>query len=113
MAQTTFTLQPASDCRVDKSANIEQPVVIGFIGGPGAGKGTQCSLLQKRFNFEHLSIGDVLRDETKRPESPFVEEIRENHMLGRVGRKELTVGLLQKRIEQAAQVGTHTVILDG
>lgn len=33
--------------------------------GPGAGKGTQCALLAKEFNFVHLSAGDLLRAEVK------------------------------------------------
>lgn len=32
------------------------------LGGPGAGKGTQCSLLAKEFNFQHLSAGSLLRE---------------------------------------------------
>jgi adenylate kinase family enzyme len=31
--------------------------VIFVLGGPGAGKGTQCEKLVKEFAFEHLSAG--------------------------------------------------------
>ena len=31
--------------------------------GPGAGKGTQCQLLSKHYNYIHLSAGDLLREE--------------------------------------------------
>ncbi len=34
-----------------------------FIGPPGAGKGTQATLFCKKFDIEHLSTGDLLRDE--------------------------------------------------
>lgn len=32
-----------------------------ILGGPGAGKGTQCSLLVEEFGFHHLSAGQLLR----------------------------------------------------
>ncbi len=34
-----------------------------IFGSPGAGKGTQAKLLAKKYNFIHLSSGDLLREE--------------------------------------------------
>ena len=34
-----------------------------FIGGPGSGKGTQCSRIVEKYGFCHLSSGDLLRAE--------------------------------------------------
>ena len=34
-----------------------------FIGPPGAGKGTQANLFCKKYELDHLSTGDLLRDE--------------------------------------------------
>lgn len=37
--------------------------IIWVLGGPGSGKGTQCARLVERYGFQHLSSGDLLRDE--------------------------------------------------
>lgn len=36
---------------------------IAIFGVPGAGKGTQCKLLSLRLNLEHISTGDLIRNE--------------------------------------------------
>lgn len=36
---------------------------IFFQGGPGSGKGTQCSKIVEKYGFLHLSAGDLLRKE--------------------------------------------------
>ena len=35
-------------------------------GGPGSGKGTQCSKIVEEFGYAHLSAGDLLRQEVAR-----------------------------------------------
>ncbi|KAI0272135.1 adenylate kinase-domain-containing protein [Russula aff. rugulosa BPL654] len=54
----------------------EKVTVIFVLGGPGAGKGTQCGLLVEEFNFSHLSAGDLLRAEQDRPNSQYGDLIR-------------------------------------
>lgn len=36
-----------------------------LIGAPGSGKGTQASLLAKEYSIEHISTGDLLRNEVQ------------------------------------------------
>lgn len=50
----------------------EKVVVLFVLGGPGAGKGTQCANLVRDYNFTHLSAGDLLRAEQERPGSEYV-----------------------------------------
>jgi len=35
-------------------------------GGPGAGKGTYCQKLVSDFKYNHISTGDLLREEIKK-----------------------------------------------
>lgn len=43
----------------------KQPQIIILMGRSGCGKGTQAKLLQKKFGFDYLSSGDLLRARTK------------------------------------------------
>jgi hypothetical protein len=40
-----------------------KPQVVFVLGGPGAGKGTQCANIVRDFGWVHLSAGDLLRAE--------------------------------------------------
>jgi tRNA splicing ligase len=44
---------------------FENQIIVFILGGPGSGKGTQCEQIVKQFGFEHISSGDLLRDEVK------------------------------------------------
>ncbi|CDI97370.1 adenylate kinase [Echinococcus multilocularis] len=39
--------------------------VIFVLGGPGSGKGAQCKKIVAKYGFNHLSSGDLLRDEVQ------------------------------------------------
>lgn len=40
------------------------PKVVFMCGGPGSGKGTQCDLIKEKYVTNHLSPGELLREET-------------------------------------------------
>ena len=40
--------------------------VIGLLGAPGSGKGTQCDKLVEEFGYTHISVGDLIRTEIKK-----------------------------------------------
>ena len=39
---------------------------IVIFGAPGSGKGTQSEKMIEKYGFEHISTGDVLRDQIKK-----------------------------------------------
>ncbi|XP_027196491.2 cytidine/uridine monophosphate kinase Dak1 [Dermatophagoides pteronyssinus] len=74
--------------------NLPRPNVIFVLGGPGAGKGTQCSLISKKFGHVHLSAGDLLRKEQNTFGSKYGELIAEHIKNGTIVPVEITCKLL-------------------
>ncbi len=80
---------------------------IVFLGPPGAGKGTQASLLADRHGIKKISTGDILR-----------EAVRKGTELGMKAKKymdagdlvpdDIIIGLIEEQIE-----GVDSFILDG
>lgn len=88
--------------------------VVFVLGGPGAGKGTQCGRLAQDYHLEHLSLGDVLRKERDTPGSEHGELIARNMEQGRIGPMEVTVSLLKKAILAATiQTDSRLFLIDG
>lgn len=87
--------------------------LIGILGRPGAGKGTQCQRLSRMFAVEHISIGDVLRAEMERKGSPHAAMIRQNMLAGTVGPKEVTIPILKSHIVTLSDAGAKVFLLDG
>ncbi|KAL7421283.1 bifunctional uridylate/adenylate kinase [Cryptotrichosporon argae] len=75
--------------------------VIFVLGGPGAGKGTQCERLVKDYGFVHLSAGDLLRAEQQRPGSTYGAMIKEYITEGKIVPMEVTVKLLENAMRDA------------
>ncbi|KAL0257903.1 bifunctional uridylate/adenylate kinase [Diplodia seriata] len=75
--------------------------VLFVLGGPGAGKGTQCSNLVRDYTFKHLSAGDLLREEQERPGSEFGEMIKEYIREGKIVPMEVTIQLLENGMKAA------------
>jgi len=75
--------------------------VLFVLGGPGAGKGTQCANLVKDFDFCHLSAGDLLRAEQNREGSEYGEMIRTYIKEGQIVPMEVTIKLLENAMRAA------------
>ncbi|KAM4642266.1 UMP-CMP kinase [Discoglossus pictus] len=94
---------------------IMKPLVVFVLGGPGAGKGTQCERIVQNYGYTHLSAGDLLRDERKKPDSQFGELIETYIKDGKIVPVEITISLLQRAMEQimAANADKNKFLIDG
>ena len=91
-----------------------QALVIFVLGGPGAGKGTQCANLVRDYGFKHLSAGDLLREEQDRPGSEFGEMIKTYIREGQIVPMEVTVQLLENAMNSTIQEsGNRKFLIDG
>ncbi|PFH33189.1 UMP-CMP kinase [Besnoitia besnoiti] len=88
-----------------------KPKIVFVLGGPGAGKGTQCELLMKHHNVVHISAGDCLREERQRPNSKDGELIQECIREGRIVPVEITLTLILKKM--LAHGWARVFLIDG
>lgn len=83
--------------------------VIFCLGGPGAGKGTQCERLEREFGFVHLSAGQLLRSE--RESGSADGELIESYLSeGKIVPVALSLGLLRREMESR---NSTRFIIDG
>lgn len=90
--------------------------VLFVLGGPGAGKGTQCTNLVRDYHFTHLSAGDLLRAEQDRPDSQFGQLIKDYIKEGKIVPMEVTVQLLENAMTEKVRknkTGKAKFLIDG
>ena len=91
--------------------NSTKPLIIFVLGGPGCGKGTQCAKIKERFIFEHLSTGDLLREELKSGSEYAI--MMENLMKeGKLVPSEILLQIIKKTITNVSYIN-RKVLLDG
>ncbi|XP_017328175.1 UMP-CMP kinase isoform X2 [Ictalurus punctatus] len=91
------------------------PQVVFALGGPGAGKGTQCSKIAEHYSYTHLSAGDLLRKERSRTDSEFSQIIDSCFKRGEFAPVEITITLLRKAMEETMKTGENKFhfLIDG
>jgi len=89
--------------RTSPLRDADKVTVIFVLGGPGAGKGTQCAKLVADYGFKHLSAGDLLREEQDRPGSEFGEMIKSYIKEGTIVPMEVTVQLLENAMKSSME----------
>lgn len=87
----------------------DKPVCFFVLGGPGAGKGTQCAKIVEAFGYAHLSAGDLLRAE-RESGSEQGEMIQGYITEGKIVPVEVTIKLIMKAIEEN---GGKRFLIDG
>ncbi|BFZ57817.1 bifunctional uridylate/adenylate kinase [Savitreella phatthalungensis] len=83
--------------------STDDATVIFVLGGPGAGKGTQCGALVKERGFHHLSAGDLLRAEQKREGSQVGAMIKKYITDGEIVPHAVTIGLLRDAMAEIVE----------
>ncbi|KAF5273380.1 hypothetical protein FQR65_LT04672 [Abscondita terminalis] len=86
------------------------PKVIFVLGGPGAGKGTQCKNIVKKYGFVHLSAGDLLREERFNPGSEYGEVIETYIREGNIVPVDITCSLLERAMQESKK---EKFLIDG
>ena len=71
-----------------------------FLGPPGAGKGTQASLLSKTLNIPQISTGDILRSAV-RAGTPMGVRAKSFMDSGSLVPDEVVVGIVEERLQEA------------
>ncbi|KAI9778096.1 MAG: hypothetical protein M1839_008400 [Geoglossum umbratile] len=86
---------------------------IEFTGGPGVGKGTQCTRLAQDLGLVHISVGDLLRIE-KEEGQPEVRELIETHMQGgTIVPTGITMAILKAAIIRHVEGDKRRFLVDG
>jgi adenylate kinase len=81
-----------------------------LIGPPGAGKGTQATLLSRRLGVPHVSTGDLFRDNARR-QTALGQDARRYLDAGELVPDHITAAMVRRRLEEPdAQRG---FLLDG
>ncbi|KAK3546739.1 hypothetical protein QTP70_033608 [Hemibagrus guttatus] len=79
------------------------PQVVFVLGGPGAGKGTQCTKIVENYSYTHLSAGDLLREERNRKGSESGQLIDRYIKEGKIVPVEITINLLKTAMEKTME----------
>lgn len=115
-APSSSTSTPSTTTASTPAFSPTDVTVIFVLGGPGAGKGTQCARLVRDYGFTHLSAGDLLRAEQDRPGSQYGALIQDCIKNGAIVPMEVTVALLENAMRDTLSSSNTTkgrFLIDG
>ncbi|XP_078263391.1 UMP-CMP kinase [Rhinoraja longicauda] len=92
-----------------------KPKVVFVLGGPGAGKGTQCTNIVKKYGYTHFSAGDLLRAERSKEGTQYGELIDIHIKEGKIVPVEITINLLKRAMDDtmAKNAAKNKFLIDG
>ena len=83
-----------------------------FIAPPAAGKGTQSKYLVEKYGYNHISTGDLLREEVKKNTSLGIQ-INEIISVGKLVDDDLMLSLLENKFNSLLKEENNSFIIDG
>ncbi|KAH0815463.1 hypothetical protein GEV33_007328 [Tenebrio molitor] len=83
--------------------HMVQKKIVFVLGPPGVGKGTQCRKIASRYDFEHISAGELLRQERQIPNSQHGELIDSCIRDGKIVPAEITCKLLERQMDNSTK----------
>ena len=89
---------------------MSKPQVIFVMGGPGAGKGTQCAKLVKEFGFTTFSTGDLLRGVVKEQKAEGWQQLAADMKEGKLISSERVLFYLKDAISKSSN---KKILVDG
>lgn len=111
-SSSLLTGSSGANAAASQTLSLPKPSVLFVLGGPGAGKGTQCERLVREYGYVHLSAGDLLREE-RDSGSPDGDMINTLINEGKIVPVEVTVNLIRRAMERAAPGGGGRFLVDG
>lgn len=85
----------------DNKKSKQHHKVLFILGGPGAGKGTQCENIVENYKCIHLSVGELLRNAKTQEDNPYRELIEERLVAGQIVPVEISLALLRDAMDKA------------
>ena len=89
---------------------MSKPQVIFVMGGPGAGKGTQCAKLVKELGFATFSTGDLLRGVVKEQKAEGWQQLAADMKEGKLISSERVLFYLKDAISKSSN---KKILVDG
>ena len=88
----------------------EQPLIVIFLGAPGAGKGTQAASVAREMDMAHISSGDLFRQAVERGDV-LGRKVKAYMEKGALVPDEITTRMVLDRLNQPSK--QKGIILDG